>query len=55
MQNNGTIPETYTNLYTVIEILEKHKADIKLIESVKTAQKYLLSLELMAIASNKEA
>lgn len=46
----GKIPETYSDLEKVIDILEKqHETD--LITSVKTAQKLLLSLELMAMAA----
>jgi len=53
MSNKGTISETYSNLNKVIQILEEQQVSIILIESMKNAQKYLLTLELMAIASKE--
>jgi hypothetical protein len=53
MSNKGTIAETYSNLNKVLELLKKQHTETNLIESVKVAQQYLISLELMAIAANK--
>jgi len=52
MQNKNTIPETYSNLNQIIQILEKQHTEKYLIESIKIAQKALLSIELMGIASS---
>jgi len=52
MKNRTTISQTYSNLNQLIQILEKQHIETYLIESIKTAQKALLSLELMGIASN---
>lgn len=52
MENKTTISQTYSNLNQLIQILEKQQIETHLIESIKTAQKALLSLELMGIASN---
>lgn len=52
MQNRSTIPQTYSNLNQLIQILEKQHIEEYLIESIKIAQKALLSLELMGIASS---
>jgi hypothetical protein len=52
MQHKNIIPQTYSNLNQLILILEKQHIDKHFIESIKIAQKALLSLELMGIASN---
>lgn len=51
MQKDNIMPQTYSNLIKVIQILEKQHADTYLIDSIKIAQKALLSIELMGIAS----
>lgn len=50
--NNTSLSETYSNLNKLIKILENENIDPHLVESVKIAQKALLSLELMGIASS---
>ncbi len=49
-----TIAEAYSNLNIVLDNLRKQSAENELIESVVLAQKSLLAIEMIGIASQKE-